>query len=61
MNKEKTTGLFIGRSKEKTPTFHDISWTKSHVKTLGVCHGYRIDNNAIWLDKINNKKTVFKY
>ena len=60
MNKEKTTGLFIGKSKKKTPTFHDISWTKTHVKTLGVCHGYQIDNNAIWLEKINKIKNCLQ-
>ena len=60
MNKEKTTALYIGKSKKKTPAFNDISWTKTHVKTLGVCHGYQIDNNAIWLDKINKIKSCLR-
>ena len=60
MNKEKTTGLFIGKSKKKIPTFNEINWTKTHVKTLGVCHGYEIENNAIWLDKINKIKNCLQ-
>ena len=34
-----------------------IALTKSHIKTLGILHDYNIDENAIWMDKINKIKT----
>ena len=57
LNKAKTTGLLIGSLKNKFPTFKDIKWTKSSVKTLGVYHGYNIDEDALWLNKIDQIKT----
>jgi hypothetical protein len=60
MNKDKTTGIFIIKSKERTPNFKDIKWTKNYDKTLGICHGYNIDTNEIWLKKINKIKNCLQ-
>jgi hypothetical protein len=60
MNKEKTKGLFIGSLKNANPTFKDIGWTKNYVKTLGICHGYNIDDDNLWRDKIIKIKTCLQ-
>ena len=56
INFSKTKGRFIGKSKGKTPNFKKIQWIKTNIKTLGVNHGYGIDTNAIWLEKIEKIK-----
>ena len=60
VNKAKTYGLYIGPWKNKSPEFKDIQWTKDNVKTLGIHHGYNIDENTIWLEKINKMKNCIK-
>jgi hypothetical protein len=60
MNKDKSTGIFIGKSKEKISKLRDIKWTRNYVKTLGICHGYKIDTNKIWMKKINEIKNCFQ-
>jgi hypothetical protein len=37
----------------RKPKFNKISWTKENVKTLGVHHGYNVDNDKIWKDIID--------
>ena len=56
MNKSKTIGLFIGRIKRNKHTFNEINWTRKNVKTLSIHHGYEIDDDAIWMEKINKIK-----
>ena len=56
VNKNKTIGQYTGAWKNKVPEFNEIRWTKSNVKTLGIHHGYEIDNAAIWLEKIEKIK-----
>ena len=56
MNKTKTTGLLIGSLRQNSHKFKEINWTQGFVKTLGVTHGYDIDNDAIWMEKIKNIK-----
>ena len=36
------------------------NFTKDNVKTLGIHHGYNIDETAIWLEKINKMKNCIK-
>ena len=62
VHKGKTTGLYmyIGHWKDKTPEFNKIKWTKPHVKTLGIVHGYDIDENTIWMEKINKIKSCIQ-
>ena len=63
INYEKTKGLFIGRLKGRRPRFNKIKWINSNVKTLGVHHGYGIDENCIWkpkIDKIRSCLQVWK-
>jgi hypothetical protein len=43
MNKDKTTDIFIGKSKERTPKFKDIKWTRNYVKTLGIRYERKLD------------------
>ena len=45
IHKTKTMGLYLGAWRNKNPTFKEISWTKGYVKTLGIQHGYDIDEN----------------
>ena len=60
VNKNKTFGLYTGSWKNKIPEFNEISWTNTNIKTLGIHHGYEIDNEAIWLDKINKIKNCIQ-
>ena len=63
INYEKTKGINIGANKRKRPTFKKISWTTDNIKTLGIHHGYNIDNDKIWksiLEKVQNCVHVWK-
>ena len=60
VNKSKTYGLYLGQWKNKLPEFKEIQWTRDNVKTLGIHHGYNIDENAVWLEKINKMKNCIK-
>ena len=61
IHKHKTVGLYLGAWRNKTPSFNDISWTKTNVKTLGINHGYEINETAVWMDKVNKSKVVFNF
>jgi hypothetical protein len=37
-----------------------ISWIKENVKTLGVHHGYNVDNDKIWKDIIDRMKNCIQ-
>ena len=46
-----------------TDKFTKIVWTKDNVKTLGIHHGYNIQNDEIWksiIDKLKNCVHVWK-
>ena len=60
MNKAKTYGLYTGPWKNKAPEFTEIKWTKNNVKILGIHHGYNVDIDAIWLEKIYEIKNCIK-
>ena len=47
VNYEKTKGMYIGYAKINRPMFTQIVWTKDNVKTLGIHHGYNIQNDEI--------------
>ena len=45
------------------PKFTKIVWTKDSVKTLGIHHGYNIQNDEIWesiIDQMKNCVHVWK-
>jgi hypothetical protein len=49
--------MYIGSAKNNRPKFTIIVWTKDNVKTLGIHHGYNIQNDEIWksiIDKMKN-------
>ena len=55
--------MYIGSAKNNRPTFTKIVWTKDNVKTLGIHHGYNIQNDEIWksiIDKMKNCVHVWK-
>ena len=60
VNKNKTFGLYTGAWKNKIPEFNDIKWTTTNIKTLGIHHGYEIDDATIWLEKINKIKNCIQ-
>ena len=60
IHKTKTTGLYIGPWKTKTPEFTEITWTNNNVKTLGVHHGYQINLHEIWMEKITKIKNCIQ-
>jgi hypothetical protein len=65
VNYEKTKGMYmyIGSAKNNRPKFTKMVWTKDNVKTLGIHHGYDIQNDEIWksiIDKMKNCVHVWK-
>ena len=60
INKTKTVGLYLGAWKNKIPLFKEITWTKTNVKTLGINHGYEVDENEIWMEKVNKIKSCIQ-
>ena len=60
MNMNKTVGMYIGGWRNKRPKFNEIKWTNKPVKALGVLHGYAVDLDKIWLDKINKIKSCIE-
>ena len=38
---------YIGAAKNNRPKFTNIVWKRDHVKTLGIHHGYNIQNDEI--------------
>jgi hypothetical protein len=57
MNLEKTVGMYLGKWRNKNPRFKNIKWSTKPVKALEVFHGYAIDLEMIWLEKINKIKS----
>ena len=45
---------------KKNPKFKKIKWTNQPVKALGVLHGYNIDTDTIWLEKIQKIKSCLE-
>ena len=63
VNYKKTKGLRIGISKHRKSKFTKIDWIKGSVKTLGIMHGYNIQDEEIWksiIEKIKNCIQVWK-
>ena len=60
IHKTKTTGLYTGPWKYKEPEYKEIKWTKQYIKTLGIMHGYEIDENELWMEKINKIKNCIQ-
>jgi hypothetical protein len=40
------------------PKFTKIVWTKDNVKTLGIHHGYNIQNDEIWKSIIDKNEKL---
>jgi hypothetical protein len=40
--------------------FISLLWIKENVKTLGVHHGYNVDNDKIWKDIIDRMKNCIQ-
>jgi hypothetical protein len=60
INYNKTKAISIGTARHRKPKFNKISWTKENVKTLGVHHGYNVDNDKIWKDIIDRMKNCIQ-
>ena len=56
INYNKTKAISISTAPHRKPKFNKISWIKENVKTLGVYHGYNVDNDKIWKDIIDRMK-----
>ena len=50
-NYQKTEGMLLGSWKERPPPSNKIKW-KQQIKALGVWHGYNIDENKYWEEKL---------
>jgi hypothetical protein len=53
----KNSGMYLGKWRNKNPRFKNIKLSTKPVKALGVFHGYAIDLEMIWLEKINKIKS----
>jgi hypothetical protein len=60
MNLEKTVGMYLGKWRNKNQRFKNIKWSTKPVKAFGVFHGYAIDLEMIWLEKINKIKSCME-
>ena len=63
INYNKTKAISIGTVHHRKPKFNKISWIKENIKTLGVHHGYNVDDDKIWkdiIDRMNNCIQVWK-
>ena len=60
INYNKTKAISIGTARHRKPKFNKISWIKENVKTLGVHHGYNVDNDKIWKDIIDRMKNCIQ-
>ena len=49
--------MYLGKWCNKNQRFKNIKWSKKPDKALGVFHGYAIDLEMIWLEKINKIKS----
>ena len=56
----KNSGMYLGKWRNKNPRFKNIKWSTKPVKALGVFHGYAIDLEMIWLEKINKIKSCME-
>ena len=48
----------IVRNDSGVPEYNEVLWTMYNVKTLGIHHGYNIDENAVWMDKIKKDQKL---
>ena len=60
MNLDKTVGMYLGKWRNKNPRFRNIKWSKKPIKALGVLHGYNVDIDSIWLEKIKKIKSCME-
>jgi molybdopterin synthase catalytic subunit len=60
INYNKTKAISIGTARHRKPKFNKISWIKENVKTLGIHHGYNVDNDKIWKDIIDRMKNCIQ-
>jgi hypothetical protein len=56
INYNETKAISIGTGHNRRPKFNKLSRIKENVKTLGVHHGYNVDNDKIWKDIIDRMK-----
>jgi hypothetical protein len=56
----KTKAISIGNARHRKPKFNKISWIKENIKTLGVHHGYNVDNDKIRKDIIDRMKNCIQ-
>jgi hypothetical protein len=59
-NLDKTVGMYLGKWRNKNPWFRNIKWSKKPIKALGVLHGYNVDIDSIWLEKIKKIKSCME-
>ena len=52
--------MYLGKWRNKNPRFKNIKWLKKTIKALGVFHGYAIDLEMTWLEKINKIKSCME-
>ena len=50
-------GLYIGSARNRRPTFTKIKWVTGNAKTLGMHHGYDIQDDNIWKSIIEKMKS----
>ena len=60
MNFQKTVGMYLGRWRHKKSKYNKIKWSQRPVKALGVVHGYDVDLDSIWLEKIKKIKACLE-
>ena len=57
INFDKTKGLYIGSARNRRPTSTTIQWVTGNVKTMGIHHGYGIQDYNIWKSIIEKIKS----
>ena len=55
---DQTKGLYIGSARNRRPTFTKIKWVTGNVKTLGIHHGYDIQDDNIWKPIIEKNEKI---
>jgi len=58
-NYEKTQGLLLGTWRYRPPPTDRIKW-KENIKALGIWHGYNVNTDRIWNEKIEKIKKNLK-
>ena len=60
INYNETKAISIGTARNRRPKFNKLSRIKENVKTLGVHHGYNVDNDKMWKDIIDRMKNCIQ-